>query len=262
MIRRNAGGLVYERSPSITAPHGFTTRCGGVSAGPLASLNIGQGRGDTPANVAENYARLGKAIGFDPQMLALTRQVHGDVVRCISEADKLGLDAPRKDCDGLITDRVGTALVVFTADCIPVLLHDPDTGAVGAAHCGWRGTALGLAAKTVQAMAAAYGCEPGHLRCAIGPGIGLCCFETDADVPAAMRQALGAAAEPYMTKCGQKWHVDLKGLNAHWLRTAGVQHIDLSDSCTACEPETFWSHRRMGASRGSQGAVIVCGGAG
>lgn len=261
MIRRDAAGLVLETSPLLTAAHGFTTRKGGVSTGPMASLNLGFGRGDEPANVVENYARLGRAVGFDPDRAILTRQVHGDRVRRVTKADVFGIEAPRQDCDALITDLPGAALVIFTADCIPLLFHDPVTGAVGAAHCGWRGTALGLAAKTVRAMCEAYGCNPANIRAAIGPGISVCCFETDADVPEAMRAALGEAAEAYLHPNGTKWHVDLKAINAHWLRSAGVREIDISGSCTACDPELFWSHRRMGANRGSQGAVIVCGGA-
>lgn len=262
MIWREKAGVVFESSPLLGTAHGFTTRLGGVSGGALASMNLGFGRGDTFEIVAENYARLGQAIGFDPACVSLSRQVHGNEVRCITEADVLGLEAPRSDCDALITDRTGTALVIFTADCIPVLLYDPVRGAVGAAHCGWRGTALGTAARTVRAMQEAYGCDPAQIRAAIGPGIGGCCFETDADVPAAMREALGETAEAYMWREGDKWHVDLKAINDCWLRRAGLRQIDRSGSCTACDLEHFWSHRRMGLQRGSQAAVIVCGGAG
>jgi len=259
MNRREDHGLVYEVSPLIGAAHAFPTRLGGVSRGALAALNLGVSRGDDPANVAENYARLGRAVGFAPERCSLTHQVHGDTVRRITAEDAAGSDAPRPDCDALITDLPGAALVIFTADCVPVLLYDLTTGAVGAAHCGWRGTALGLAEKTVHAMEAAFGSRAAELRCAIGPGISRCCFETDADVPEAMRAALGAAAEQYLQPAGAKWYVDLKGINRCFLERAGVTQIDVSESCTACSPELFWSHRRMGAQRGSQGAVIVCG---
>ena len=259
MNRRDYHGLICEVSPLIDAAHAFPTRLGGVSTGALASLNLGVSQGDDPASVAENYARLGRAVGFSPARCSLTHQVHGNTVRRITAADAAGLDAPRPDCDALITDLPGAALVIFTADCIPVLLYDPVTGAVGAAHCGWRGTALGLAEKTVHAMEDTFGSRAADLRCAIGPGISRCCFETDADVPDAVRTALGAAAEPYLRPAGAKWYVDLKGINRHFLERAGVAQIDVSDGCTACSPELFWSHRRMGAQRGSQGAVIVCG---
>ena len=94
------------------------------------------------------------------------------------------------------------------------------------------------------------------LRAAIGAAIGPCCFETDADVPQALEAALGAEAEPYITRRGPKWHVDLKGVNARWLEKAGVRQIDVSPDCTACHPELYWSHRRMGQARGAQIAMI------
>ena len=259
MIIRQDTALEYEASPLIASPHAFPTRLGGASGGALASLNLGLGRGDSPAALAENYARLGRAVGFDPARCVLTRQVHGDVIRRVTAADPAGLDAPRPDCDALITDVPDTALVIFTADCIPVLLYDPDTGAVGAAHCGWRGTALGLAEKTAQAMAAAFGSRPESLRCAIGPGISKCCFETHEDVPNAMMAALGVSALQCMeVKETGKFAVDLKGLNRMRLLAAGLteEHIALCADCTACLPDKYWSHRKMGTARGSMAAAI------
>jgi YfiH family protein len=149
------------------------------------------------------------------------------------------------------------ALVVFTADCTPILFHDPLTGAVGAAHAGWRGTAADIAGKTVLAMVEHYGCDPKNIRCAIGPNIGACHFETDADVPDAMIAALGDDARPFITQKGEKYYVNLKEINALFLRRAGVEQIEISTACTACDPRRYWSHRLVGAQRGSQGAVIV-----
>ena len=163
-------------------------------------------------------------------------------------------------CDGLITNTPGVSLVVFTADCTPILLHDPITGAVGAAHAGWRGTALDIAGKTVAKMAAEFGCRPEHIRAAIGPNIGPCCFETDADVPLAMRETYGKAAEEWIRPSGKKFYLNLQELNAVSLRQAGVEKIEISDQCTACRSDFLWSHRVTGGQRGSQGAVIVCQG--
>jgi YfiH family protein len=147
--------------------------------------------------------------------------------------------------------------VVFTADCTPILFHDPVTGAVGAAHAGWRGTAGDIAGATVRAMCEAYGCDPKNIRCAIGPNIGQCHFETDADVPDAMIAALGDAAKAHITQKGEKYYVNLKEINALFLRRAGVGSIEISTACTACDPQRYWSHRLVGSRRGSQGAVIV-----
>ena len=137
------------------------------------------------------------------------------------------------------------------------LLYDPVQEAIGAVHAGWRGVASGLAAKTVRRMQEAFGTEPGDLLAATGPSIGACCFETDDDVPEALRRVLGAAAEPYMVRRGEKWHIDLKGINALWRRQAGVQRIDVCPDCTGCHPERWWSHRKMGDRRGAQAALIA-----
>ena len=254
------GTLPCFVAEGIGVPHCFTTRLGGVSGGYLASLNLGIHRGDDMKNVRGNYALLADALGFDPEKLVLTHQTHTDTVLQVGPLQYgAGLTRPElPECDALITDVPGTALVVFTADCTPILLHDPVTGAVGAVHAGWRGTAAGIVAKTVQAMCAAYGCFPENIQAAIGPNIAECCFETDGDVPQAMLAALGSEAQSFIRPAGHKYYVNLKGLNALWLKRAGVSHIEISDACTACRPELFWSHRIAGNARGSQGAIIVC----
>ncbi len=260
MIKTNhIGTLEYLTADSISAPHGFTTRLGGVSPAPYDSLNFGMHRGDDPGNIAENRRRLAKAIGFDTQKLVLAHQTHSDIVRAVTSADAAGFDHHLyPESDGLITNEPGVALWVFTADCTPILLHDPVTGAVGAVHAGWRGTAAGIAAKAVRAMCTAYGCRPSDIRAAIGPNIGPCCFETDADVPQAMLAAFGEAAKVHIRHAGEKYYVNLKELNALHLYNAGVTAVDISAACTACEPHRFWSHRVTRGIRGSQGAVIVC----
>ena len=261
IITKKQGTLEYLTAEGIPVPHCFTTRLGGVSREHLASLNIGMHRGDAAETVAENYRILGNAVGFDPAALVLTRQIHSDIVRRVGKADCNGLDhRDYPECDGLITNEPGVGLVVFTADCTPILLHDPVTGAVGAAHAGWRGTAADIAGKTVQAMVKEFGCDPRNIRAAIGPNIGGCCFQTDEDVPQAMYQVLGQAAEPWIRRNGEKYYVNLKEINALLLRRAGVEQVEISTECTACAPQRFWSHRVTQGVRGSQGAVILCQG--
>ena len=253
------GTLEYLIAEGIAVPHCFTTRLGGVSTGYLDSLNIGMHRGDAPKNVEENIRILGNAIGFDPQNLVLTRQIHTDVVRTVTKADCRGLDHHHyPQCDSLITNDPGTALVVFTADCTPILLWDPVTGAVGAAHAGWRGTAADIAGKTVRAMVREFGCNPQNIHAAIGPNIAQCCFETDLDVPLAMIDTFGPEAKKHIRSAGQKSYVNLKEINALALRRAGVAKIEISRACTMCQHDRFWSHRYTRGQRGSQGAIIVC----
>lgn len=254
------GALEYLCAPEITAPHCFTTRFGGVSRGYLDSLNIGIHRGDDWENVLKNYEILGNALGFDIHNLVLSHQTHTDTVTRVGKPETgAGLFAPElPECDALITNEPGVALAIFTADCTPILLHDPVTGAVGAAHAGWRGTASAIAGKTVAAMTRAYGCDPANIRAAIGPNIGPCCFQTDRDVPDAMLEAFGEAAMPFIRQQEDKYYVNLKEINALVLRQAGVRQIDISRDCTVCQSHRFWSHRVTHGLRGSQGAIIVC----
>ena len=259
IITQKIGTLEYLTAENITAAHCFTTRLGGVSTGHLSSLNIGMHRGDDPENVAKNHEILASALGYDVKKTVLSHQVHSDVVRTVTAANCLGLDHHTyPECDGLITNTPGVALVIFTADCTPILLHDPVTGAVGAAHAGWRGTAMDIAGKTVNAMVHAFGCNPKNIRAAIGPNIGFCCFETDGEVPSAMVETFGADVTKYIRPQGNKYYVNLKEINRHALERAGVECIEISDVCTACQHQRFWSHRITHGERGSQGAVIVC----
>ena len=197
------GTLEYLTADALEGSvHCFSTRLGGVSEGQLSSLNLGTHRGDKPENVRENYRILGKAVGFAPEETVFTKQVHSALVERVGRADcGRGLQREAEHgVDGLVTDEPGVALTIFSADCTPVLLFDPVARAIGAAHAGWRGTAAGIAARAVEAMQREFGCRPENIRAAIGPCIGPCCFETDADVPAAMRAALWAEAEPYLRR--------------------------------------------------------------
>lgn len=203
----------------------------------------------------------GGTFSIDPRRAVLAKQVHETNVRPVTAADAgKGLYRERDyTADALVTDAPDLPLVVFSADCGVILLHDPVNGAVGAVHAGWRGCAGGIVEKAVKQMERQYGADHASLRAAIGPCIGPCCFETDHDVPDAMRRALGAEAEAYLERRGVKWHVDLAGLNRLWLLRAGVppENIDVCGVCTACHPADYWSHRKMGEARGVQAALIV-----
>lgn len=253
------GSLEYLVAENIPASHGFTGRMGGVSEGYLSSLNLGMHWGDNPENVEKNYAIVANALGFSVNKLVLSHQTHSDIVRVVTEKDCLGTlsHQPYPECDALVTNTPGVAIAVFTADCTPILYYDPVTGAVGAAHAGWRGTAAGIAAGVVDTMVSAFGCDPRNIRAAIGPNIGVCCFETHADVPEAMLAALGEEAKAYIFPDGDKFRVDLKGINAHFLRRAGVENIEIAKECTVCECHRFWSHRATKGKRGSQIAIII-----
>lgn len=263
---QTTSGITYHTSTVLEhgqTVHGFSTRLGGVSEGRFASLNF-QKNGPEPddwENVLENYRRFCAALGTDVRDVVRSKQVHKDTVRHVTAADRgKGLFAPRDyTADALVTDEPGLNLMVFSADCIILLLHDPVTGCAGAVHAGWRGTALDLPAKTVGEMGRVFGARPENIRVAIGAGIGPCCFETHDDVPDALRAAFGPGVEPYIAPKGEKWTVDLKEINAWRLRESGVQGdcIDTCSLCTSCRTDLYWSHRKTGNRRGVQGALIA-----
>lgn len=265
ITEHEAGGVVYLFADGFEAAggvvHGFSTRIGGVSQGIYASLNLGFLRGDERDNVLENYRRFCAALGADWESLVLSNQVHSDIIRICTSADRgKGIQRPRiEEADGLMTDVPGLGLVVFSADCLPVLLYDPCRRVVAAVHAGWRGTASGIVSKAVAQMTSHYGSRPEDLLAAIGPGISKCCFETHEDVPNAMTEALGAGALHHIEALPTgKFRVDLKGLNALRLEQAGVvpDHIAISSACTVCECDKYWSHRVTQGERGSQAALI------
>lgn len=259
IISQKHNALEYSVSSRIPVPHCFTTRFGGVSTGIFASMNIANKEGEAPENVEKNLEILAREFGFDTKDMILTQQTHTDIVRVVTKQDHVGLHHKAYPvCDALVTNDPGAVLMVYTADCTPILFHDPVTGAVGAAHAGWRGTAAAIGAKTAQAMVRHFGCRMEDIRCAIGPNIGFCHFQTDADVPEAMVCAYGEEANAFIRRDGEKYYVNLKEINALSLRQVGIRHIDISDECTMCQPHRYWSHRICHTARGSQGALIVC----
>ena len=225
-----SGALLWHTSTLFDAGavcHGFSTRPGGVSPAPWDSLNLGVGRGDTAENVQENFRRFCAAVGADPMRVVLSKQVHEPNVRLVTGADAgkgLWRERDYQSVDAMICNTPNLPLVVFSADCGIILLHDPVHAAVGAVHAGWRGAAQGLVSIALRRMGEVFGTHP---------------------------------AEPYIEQRGAKWHVDLKGINAHWLRADGVEQIDVCAHCTACRPDLYWSHRRMGNARGAQIAMIA-----
>lgn len=258
-------GVVFRTADRFHAVggvvHGFSTRLGGVSQGHLASLNLGVARGDDPDRVRENYRRWLDAMGMEHR-LVLSRQVHGSVIRAVTAEDAVSDPyAPTEwEADGLMTRDRGVALVIFTADCLPVLLYDPVQRAVCAVHAGWRGTVAGIVPRAVEQMGLHYGSRPEDILAAIGPGISQCHFETGRDVPEGLGRVLSAreSAACIAEHGGGKFRADLKKANRLLLEKAGVRSVNITIDldCTACHLDKYWSHRLIGAQRGSMASAI------
>jgi polyphenol oxidase len=221
----------------------FTTRVGGVSEGPYASLNLGRKSGDEIERADENRRIACEAIGADVERLALNYQVHSSrVVRAV--AGQRGEHA-----DGLWTDEPGVPILAMSADCLPLALARIDTRdpAVAVLHAGWRGLLGGI----VEAGSLALG--GGELAAAIGPGIGPCCYEVGEEVAAPFRERFG---DDVM----RDGRLDLWTSAERALRAVGVERVTRFDRCTACEPETFFSHRRDAGRTGRQGVIAYVAG--
>lgn len=236
-------------SPGIA--HGVTTRAGGVSVGPYASLNLGASVGDAEEAVNENRARLARSLGFPPERLVTTPMVHGKNVLVVDETT--APDALSVRADILVTREPGYLLMLRLADCVPILLSDASSGVIGVAHAGWRGTAIGVAGEAVDAVAG-LGAERSGLTAVIGPSIGPCCFEVGDEVVAAFPDADGARSAGPRGRS----HLDLWELNRRQLIVAGVpaEQIVVSGACTRCNPTTYFSHRALGYPAGRFGAAI------
>jgi polyphenol oxidase len=215
----------------------FSTRLGGVSEGPFASLNLGKLTLDREEHVEENRRRLCAQIGADVASLALNRQQHSAVVNRATAGSR---DKPG---DGLWTDEPGVALLKLTADCVPIALVREDRPGLALLHAGWRGLLEGIA----DAGVAAVGGKP---RAAVGPAIGPCCYEVGPEV-----------AEPFRLRFGadvvRGRMLDLWTAAERALGVAGVAKIERFDSCTSCNPDLFFSHRREAGVTGRQGVIGV-----
>jgi YfiH family protein len=215
-------------------------------------MNLGENRGDSPETVKENYRLFCQATELSQNVVSAC-QIHSDLVQIV---DKLPENKP--ECDGFVTKTKDLTLAVKVADCLPILMEDYEAGVVAAVHAGWRGSAKKIVMRAIEKMEL-LGAARGRIKAVIGPRIGACCFETGLDVPQALRAILAEQAEAFIRPKGQeKFLVDLKGANRAILENAGVKDITLSDECTYCRPDRYWSHRRVGLDRGSMAAIIVC----
>ena len=234
--------------------HGFSTRIGGVSEGPFATLNVAVGPGDDPAAVAENLRRFAGMLSVDPERLFQTSQVHGTDVRVIEPSDDR-LRVLHEHADALVASDPSVAIGIRTADCVPILLHEATTNTVAAVHAGWRGVVAGVVSASLAHLAIRARGASGIVA-AIGPSIGPCCFEVSDDVAQALESA---APGDVVLRDKSKPHVDLRRAVRLQLCALGVGDGNIEDvpGCTRCDGERFFSHRRDGARSGRLIAAIA-----
>jgi polyphenol oxidase len=276
--------LEVLRSPVLSRiswlVHGFSTRVGGFSAvyGGRA-LNLGFTKHDARAAVERNRAaflkRVGAIAGRKTWPLVTLRQIHSDIIHCVSEVPSEALAG-----DGLVTSTPGILLGVQTADCLPVILVDTKRRAIGTFHAGWRGTLARIVEKGVGEMRRRFGTDPRDIRAAIGPGIHSCCYEVGLEVREKFESQFSYANElfreskesepvrekypllflsarpPGHTEVQPRIFLDLAEANRRQLMSVGVaaRNITASELCTACRTDLLFSHR---AEKGVTGRMIA-----
>ena len=263
-VLRAVGGLRLLAWPALDASGAdaaVTARSGGVSSGPYATLNLSLSVGDDPGRVLENRRRLAAGFGASLADFVFARQVHGAAVRVVGVADRGSgascLDDAVADADALVTTSPGVVLAILTADCVPIVLHDPVAAVLACVHAGWRGTVAGVTTAALAAMQA-LGSRPSDVIAGIGPAIAAARYQVGPDVHQAVTQAFGPAAAVFICpdarpdsapETPDRWLLDLWAANRHALVAAGVPAPQIHTTnlptgpATPTGPSLFFSDR-------------------
>lgn len=242
--------------------HGLTHRIAGMGN---ADGNVGMSAPRDREDAWDMRQRWCEVIGIEARTMVLAGQLHGNDVLRVRAQDAGAGAWPGSEqagyADAIITDAPDVALTTLHADCLPILMVDPERPAIAAVHAGWRGTVADIAGETVRAMRRAFGSDPADLLAFLGPAIGVCCNEIGPEVTAAWREQatdLGPLAELAVTQPGPKEHFDVPRANALLLQRAGVrpEHIEISPVCTKCSTDDWFSHRGHGPGAGRQASII------
>lgn len=237
----------------------FGTRRGGVSQAPFHSLNLGFHVGDRRENVLENRLRFCLGLGLNPARLTAAEQVHGSKVVVVTE-DKVGQGAfsdktSLPGVDGLVTNIKGVALALFFADCVPVVAVGVEKKIVGIAHAGWRGIYEGVIPRLVEVMMEVFDTAAEKLQIFIGPSIGPCCYKVEESIMEKFAQRFPEV----MAGLGENNHLNLALIGKRQLEKAGVKekNIHLSNLCTSCRTDLFFSYRASGGRTGRQAGLVA-----
>lgn len=264
-----AGKVPYIEFPPLSdipfIIHGFSTRLGGVSSGMFSSLNLGSDSSpykDKPENIRENLIRISNSLGVDPDSLVLSDQVHKTDIRLVDSHDKgKGFTIARdyKEIDGLITNTPGITLVTKYADCVPLFFVDPVNKAIGLSHSGWKGTVNRIGHITVEKMTNAFSSSPKDIIAVIGPSICMDCYEIGEEVAVEFKNAFSDIRSVLKNNHRGRYQLNLWEANKSILIEAGLlkEHIHISKTCTSCNSELLFSHRKSKGKRGSLAAFLA-----
>lgn len=268
VLEENTDYVPYLEYPMLKdtgiVRHGFSTRLGGVSEGYYASMNLSFDRGDRKEAVAENFRRIGEALGVRCEDMVLSRQTHTTNVRIVTDADRgKGITRERDytDVDGLVTNVPGICLVTSYADCVPLFFVDPVKKVIGLSHSGWRGTVGKIGRKTVELMHERFGSDPADILAAVGPSVCMDCYEVSSDVIEKFKEAFpeNCWEQLFYEKPDGKYQLDLWKANELIFLESGIlpEHIAVTNVCTHCNSDILYSHRAAGDKRGNLCAFLA-----
>lgn len=268
VLEENTDYVPYLEYPMLKdtgiVRHGFSTRLGGVSEGYYASMNLSFDRGDRKEAVAENFRRIGEALGVRCEDMVLSRQTHTTNVRIVTDADRgKGITRERDytDVDGLVTNVPGICLVTSYADCVPLFFVDPVKKVIGLSHSGWRGTVGKIGRKTVELMHERFGSDPADILAAVGPSVCMDCYEVSSDVIEKFKEAFSENwwDQLFYEKPDGKYQLDLWKANELIFLESGIlpEHIAVTNVCTHCNSDILYSHRAAGDKRGNLCAFLA-----
>jgi hypothetical protein len=237
--------------PNITAS--FTTRHGGISKPPFTSANLAFHVGDNGVDVQHNHLLLSKELGYAMETLVFMSQIHSDRIVVVDET--MNFTTPPQ-CDALITNRPNTPLMVMSADCTPILLYDPCHNAIGAVHAGRAGALNEILPKALRTMANEYETKFDEIYVILGPSIHGCCYEINETIAEDVMEKGGKDA---LRRTEEKIFLDVNTILMAQLETLGVkkEHIEVTDACTSCHHDTYFSYRADAQQTGRIAGVIV-----
>lgn len=258
MKKVNSKGLdfyCFEQEPFSKITHGFVTRNGGVSPEPWDSLNLSTTGGDSKENVIENRKRIFESIGRPVESIYDTWQIHSS--RIIDTHTQRGLDNEPEKADGIITSQSEVTLFMRFADCVPVLFYDPIKHVIGLAHAGWKGTVNKIVVKMIKTMVKNYGSIPADIKAGLGPCICRKHYKIKEDVLLKVQKRFPNDWQQIISYDDESIHFDLTLANKILLEKEGLSEIFVSNLCTACNTEEWYSHRAESGATGRFGAFIA-----
>lgn len=259
IIKRHNNGVVYYQFSMFNTfdfiEHGFSTRLGGVSRGVFESMNLRMDSDDAQNKISKNYELFLEIFNGTLDHVYMSQQVHNDKIIMIDHDNKN--KKYYKDVDGFVTRLEDIGLMTFHADCVPIFFVDPKNEVIGLVHSGWRGTNLKIASKMVDILLTQYDSDLENIMVGIGPAIGQCCYEVGKEV---YDQFIEKQEEykKFFNDYKDRYLMDLKGLNKEILMNSGIleENIEISELCTKCNQDVFFSHRAHGNDRGVMAAYI------